>query len=55
MRLLPLQMNTKVEGTDTVIYKTVEEFRVALVKRGMPEESIKSLLQLPGPKNQTRQ
>jgi hypothetical protein len=55
MRLLPLQMNTKIERTDTVIYKTVEELRVELIKRGMPEESIKSLLQLPGPENQTRQ
>ena len=55
MRLLPLQINTKVERTDTVVYKTVEEFRVALIKLGMPEESIKSLLQLPGPENQTRQ
>jgi hypothetical protein len=55
MRLLPLQINTKVERTDTVVYKTVEEFRVALIERGMPEESIKSLLQLPGPENQTRQ
>lgn len=54
-RLLPLQINTKVERTDTVVYKTVEEFRVALIECGMPEEKIKSLLQLPGPENQTRQ
>ena len=55
LRLLPLQINTKVERTDTVVYKTVEEFRVALIERGIPEENIKSLLQLPGPENQTRQ
>jgi precorrin-3B methylase len=54
-RLLPLQINTKVERTDTAVYKSVEEFRVALIERGMPEENIKSLLQLPGPQNQTRQ
>jgi len=54
-KLLPLQINTKVERTNTVVYKTVEEFRVALIERGMPEENIKSLLQLPGPKNQKRQ
>ena len=53
-RLLPLQINTKVERTDTAIYKTVEEFRVALIERGMPEENIKNLLQLPGPQNQTQ-
>jgi hypothetical protein len=50
-KLLPLQINTKVERTNTVVYKTVEEFRVALIERGMPEENINSLLQLPGPKN----
>ena len=55
LRLLPLQINTKVERTDTVVYKTVEDFRVALIERGIPEENIKSLLQLPGPENQTRQ
>jgi hypothetical protein len=54
-RLLPMQINTKVERTDTAVYKTVEEFRVALIERGVPEENIKSLLQLPGPQNQTRQ
>ena len=54
-KLLPLQINTKVERTDTVVYKTVEDFRVALIERGIPEENIKSLLQLPGPENQTRQ
>jgi hypothetical protein len=55
MKLLPLQMNTKIERTDTVTYKTVQEFRVALIERGMPEETINSLLQLPGPENPTRQ
>jgi hypothetical protein len=33
----------------------VEDFRVALIERGIPEENIKSLLQLPGPEKQTRQ
>jgi len=55
MKLLPLQMNTKIERTDKVTYKTVQEFRVALIERGMPEETINSLLQLPGPKNPTKQ
>ena len=55
MRLLPLQINTKVERTDKVIYETVEEYRVALIKLGTPEHTITSLLQLPGPKNRTKQ
>ena len=55
MMLLPLQINTKIERTDKVIYETVEEYRVALIERGMPEETINSLLQLPGPENPTRQ
>ena len=55
MKLLPLQINTKIERTDKVIYETVEEYRVALIKLGTPEDTIKSLLQLPGPKNRTKQ
>ena len=55
MRLLPLQINTKIERTDKVIYETVEDYRVALTKLGTPEDTIRSLLQLPGPKKRTKQ
>jgi hypothetical protein len=50
-RILPMQMNLKSERSLKVVYKTVEETRLALKERGIEPSMIAEVLQLTPPKN----
>lgn len=49
-RILPMQMNIKSERSLKVVYKTVEETRLALKERGIEPSMIAEVLQLTPPK-----
>jgi hypothetical protein len=44
-RVLPLQINTKHEIPEPVVYRTVEEVRAALIEKGIPADKIDMLLE----------
>ena len=39
-RLLPMQINSKSETTETIIYKSPEEIRAALIAKGLPPRKV---------------